>query len=55
MTTEIRQSWDRPSEQAGRRGMLQTILLACGILASLLYVATDLLGGLTYEGYSFSA
>jgi len=55
MTTEIRQYRDRPSEHPGRRGMLQTILLACGVLASLLYVATDLLGGLRYEGYSFSA
>ncbi len=55
MTTEIRQYRDRPSEQPGRRRMLQTILLASGILASLLYVATDLLGGLTYDGYSFSA
>jgi len=44
MTTE-------PSE----RGTLRTILLACGILSSLLYVATDLLGGVSYEGYSFSA
>jgi len=44
MTTE-------PSE----RGTLRTILLACGILSSLLYVATDLLGGTSYEGYSFSA
>jgi len=35
--------------------MLQTILLACGILSSLVYVGTDLLGGMTYEGYSFSA
>ena len=40
-----------PSE----RGTLRTILLACGILSSVLYVTTDLFGGLTYEGYSFSA
>jgi hypothetical membrane protein len=31
------------------------ILLACGILSSLLYVATDVLGGLRYEGYSFTS
>jgi hypothetical protein len=30
-------------------------LLACGILSSLLYVATDILGGLRYEGYSFTS
>jgi len=42
------------TEPAGR-GMLRTLLLACGILSSVLYVATDLLGGMTYEGYSFSA
>jgi hypothetical membrane protein len=30
-------------------------LLVCGILSSLLYVATDILGGLRYEGYSFTS
>jgi len=35
--------------------MLPTILLVCGILSSVLYVATDLLGGMRYEGYSFTA
>jgi hypothetical protein len=29
------------------------VLLVCGILSSLLYVATDLLGGMLWEGYSF--
>jgi CubicO group peptidase (beta-lactamase class C family)/hypothetical membrane protein len=29
--------------------------LFCGVLSSLLYVATDLLGGLRYDGYSFTA
>ena len=28
-------------------------LLTCGILSSLLYVVTDVLGGVRYEGYSF--
>jgi hypothetical protein len=36
-------------------GMLQRVMLACGILASLLYVATDILGGLRYPGYSFTS
>jgi CubicO group peptidase (beta-lactamase class C family)/hypothetical membrane protein len=30
-------------------------MLVCGILSSLLYVATDILGGLRYEGYSFTS
>jgi len=30
-------------------------LLVCGILSSLLYVATDILGGLRYEGYSVTS
>ena len=36
-------------------GASQQALLACGILSSLLYVATDILGGLRYEGYSFTS
>lgn len=35
--------------------MLRQWLLACGILSSLLYVATDALGGMKYDGYSFSS
>lgn len=35
--------------------MAQSILLVCGILSSLLYVATDVLGGMRYEGYSFTS
>ena len=38
------------SRDAGARA-----LLACGFLSSLLYVATDILGGLRYEGYSFTS
>jgi hypothetical membrane protein len=37
------------------RSLLQTGLLACGILSSLLYVATDVLGGLRYPGYNFTS
>jgi hypothetical protein len=33
--------------------MLRTVLLACGIASSVLYVATDLLASLRYEGYSY--
>lgn len=35
--------------------MARRILLACGILSSLLYVATDVLGGMRYPGYSVSS
>ena len=34
---------------------LRRVLLACGILGPLLYVATDVLGGMRYPGYSFSS
>lgn len=33
----------------------QTFLLACGIVSSLLYVATDLIGASRWEGYSLTA
>jgi hypothetical protein len=55
-TIETRRDPARPMMQPARdRGMARTVLLACGILASLLYVATDLLGGLRYDGYSFTS
>lgn len=34
---------------------LQASLLVCGLLSSLLYVATDILGGIRYDGYSFTS
>ncbi len=33
----------------------QKALLACGILSAALYAATDVLGGMRYEGYSFTS
>ena len=33
----------------------QKALLACGVLSAVLYVATDILGGLRYDGYSFTS
>ena len=33
--------------------MLRRALLLCGVLSSLLYLATDVIGGLSYDGYSF--
>ena len=53
---ELRPSSARPIARPMRTGgMVQRALLACGILSSLLYVAADLLGGLRYEGYSFTS
>jgi hypothetical protein len=34
--------------------MSRSLLLASGIFASLLYIGTDVLGGMRYEGYSYS-
>ena len=34
---------------------MRRVLLTCGILAPLLYLATDILGGLRYPGYRFTA
>ena len=38
----------------GIPNMLERILLSCGIIASLLYLGTDLLAGKLLKGYSFS-
>lgn len=35
--------------------MARRFLLLCGILSSLLYVGTDIVAGMRYEGYSFSS
>lgn len=35
--------------------MLRRALLLCGIVSSLLYLVTDLIGGLSYDGYSFTS
>jgi hypothetical protein len=43
------------TQKMGTASKLQKILLLCGILASLLYVATDILAGMLWEGYSFSS
>ena len=34
---------------------VRVILLGCGIASTLLYAATDFLGGMRYEGYSFAS
>lgn len=35
--------------------MIRRFLLACGIVAPLLYVGTDILGAMRYEGYGYAA
>src|SRR6266496_2405081 len=35
--------------------MVRKVLLICGILSSLLYVGTDVLGAMRWEGYSYTA
>jgi Protein of unknown function (DUF998) len=35
--------------------MVRKALLVCGILSSLLYVATDILGAIRFEGYSYTS
>jgi uncharacterized protein DUF998 len=46
-----------PDSRAGPRGLSasQKVLLVCGILSSLLYVATDIFAALQYRGYSYAA
>jgi hypothetical membrane protein len=52
MTQDRGQTMPRPVRSTS---MARQVLLACGILCSLLYVATDVLGGMRYEGYSFTS
>ena len=35
--------------------MVRKLLLCCGILASVLYVSTDILAAMRWEGYSYTA
>ncbi len=44
---------DRKELQAHKS--VRKVLLICGILSSLLYVGTDILGGMLWEGYSFTS
>jgi hypothetical membrane protein len=43
------------AQAAPSRSIVRQALLVCGLLSSLLYIATDILGGLGYDGYSFTA
>lgn len=56
MTTIATQGGGHVTAQAVRTGQrVRQLLLACGILSALLYAATDVVGGLRYEGYSFTS
>lgn len=44
-----------PGPRSSRKVLLKKILLVCGILSSLLYADTDILGGVLWKGYSFTA
>jgi len=58
MTTIGMMTHERSRTLAGparSRSIVRQALLACGTLSSLLYVATDVLGGMRYEGYSFTS
>jgi hypothetical protein len=47
-------SRDRTSSRVKEWIMLRKVLLGCGIVSSVLYVATDILASLRYAGYSFA-
>ena len=55
ITIGMRQNRVGPSGRPAQAAIARQALLACGILSSLFYFATDLLGGMRYEGYSFTA
>lgn len=38
----------------GSNGMVRKILLTCGVISSVLYVATDILAVVRYTGYSYA-
>jgi hypothetical protein len=52
MTDDRGQTAARPVQTAS---MVRQLLLVCGLLSSLLYLATDIVGGLQYDGYSFTS
>ena len=54
-TIEILTTSDRAAAIRRTRSIVRTVLLACGLASSVLYIATDILGGLSYSGYSFAS
>lgn len=56
MTIGMTHDGDRRSGLPIRSGhMARQALLVCGVLSSLLYAVTDVLGGLRYPGYGFTS
>ena len=53
--TAIGMTSNRLTASAVPSGIIALLLLASGILSSILYVATDILGGLRYPGYDFTS
>ncbi len=43
------------TQKIGTTSKLLKVLLICGIVSSLLYVSTDILAGMLWEGYSFTS
>jgi len=43
-----------PRDEAGTRTSVRALLLASGVLSSLLYVGTDIAAGLRWDGYSYA-
>lgn len=54
-TLKINREGQTPQVRAPRPPRARTLLLACGIVSTLLYLFADLLGGLRYPGYSFGS
>ena len=54
-TIQIREDQVQPTLQPVHGWMVRQVLLTAGILSSLLYVITDVLGGMRYPGYSFGS
>ena len=52
ITYDRRQTLAKPAES---RSLVLKVLLLSGFISSLLYVATDLLGGMRYDGYNFTS
>ena len=46
---------DGDRDEAGSRTVLHQVLLACGVLSSLLYIGTDVAAATRWSGYSYAA
>src|SRR5215204_1013844 len=54
-TMRVTQGGGAVAQPARRESLVRQVLLVCGIVSSILYAATDVLGGMRYEGYSFTS